>query len=1023
MPFEPTRSNGAVGLRRAALLLSSAMLAAATCAAPASAADPTTRFHQVSNAGQIIKPAMLPAGIGGARPVTVVVTMASDSVATARARTATLTLSDSEERAVVARSSVDHAALRPSIESRGGKVLASYHHALNGFKVEIDAREMAGLARLPGVVSVLKVPVHKLDNAVSVPYLGAPAVWQGVPGYRGEHVKVAIIDTGIDYTHANFGGPGTVDAYNAANANSSNPADPTLFGPNAPKVKGGIDLVGDAYDANVPGSVPVPDSNPLDCEGHGSHVAGTVAGFGVTKAGATYSGPYTAAIYGQQNFAIGPGVAPKADLYAVRVFGCAGSTNVVTDAIDWAVKNKMDVINMSLGSAFGTADAADSVAADNAARAGITVVVSAGNSGPAPYIVGSPGTGTRVITAAAMDSTSGFPGATITPASGPPIRVLDANGASVSASLGVVVLRNANGTVSLGCNAAEYVDAVIAGKLVVTQRGTCARVLRAQLGQAHGAAAVAMINNSAGYPVYEGDIPGVTIPFLGVLRSDSAALTGAASATVASGISIPNPGFETVASFSSGGPRYGDSLFKPSVSGPGVAILSTAVGTGTGGARFSGTSMAAPHVAGVAALTRQAHPRWSEREVAAALVETSNPGVLVGYSPRLAGAGVIQPIGATRTQAVALGEDGNAALSFGFAEFSRDFRDSRSISVRNHGRNPVTFDVTSTPVSGAPHSVQLSRTSVSLEAGEDADLNMTLQVPAATVGAADAGFQDVAGYLTLTPVGASANNGVSLTVPYYLVPRARSKVSAELADGLSPRHPASSVRLNNSGSTTAGNADFYAWGLYSAPQGLRYVDTRAVGVQSFAWSATQQLLVFAINTHTRFSNPAPNEWDLLIDTNGDGVPDYDVFAYDYGAVTTGSYSGQLGVFILDLKTGALRVRFSPLAPTDGSILLLPVLSSDIGLSAANPRFSYTEQTYDEFGNATAMPGVAAFNAFSPSISTGDYVTLLPGTNFSDPVGIDPVEWQLTPALGLMVVVDDNNAGASEAKLLRARGDN
>ena len=85
------------------------------------------------------------------------------------------------------------------------------------------------------------------DNAISVPFIGAPQVWQGTPGFRGEHVKIAIIDTGIDYTHANFGGPGTVDAYNAAKATDALPANPALFGPSAPKVKGGTDLVGDAY--------------------------------------------------------------------------------------------------------------------------------------------------------------------------------------------------------------------------------------------------------------------------------------------------------------------------------------------------------------------------------------------------------------------------------------------------------------------------------------------------------------------------------------------------------------------------------------------------------------------------------------------------------------------------------------------------------------------------------------------------------------------------------------------------------
>jgi len=78
---------------------------------------------------------------------------------------------------------------------------------LNGVKIEIDRNEVAALAALPGVVAVLPVLKHRPNNAVSVPFIGAPVVWQGTPRLRGEGVKIAIIDTGIDYTHANFGGP------------------------------------------------------------------------------------------------------------------------------------------------------------------------------------------------------------------------------------------------------------------------------------------------------------------------------------------------------------------------------------------------------------------------------------------------------------------------------------------------------------------------------------------------------------------------------------------------------------------------------------------------------------------------------------------------------------------------------------------------------------------------------------------------------------------------------------------------
>jgi minor extracellular serine protease Vpr len=129
---------------------------------------------------------------------------------------------------------------------------------------------------------VRQTRLYEVENARSVPYIGNSDVWQWVPGViegvHGEGVKIAIIDTGLDYAHANFGGPGTVAAYDAANATDTLPADPTLFGPNSiTKITGGTDLVGDDYDARSGDPVlltPGPDPNPLDCNGHGSLVGG-----------------------------------------------------------------------------------------------------------------------------------------------------------------------------------------------------------------------------------------------------------------------------------------------------------------------------------------------------------------------------------------------------------------------------------------------------------------------------------------------------------------------------------------------------------------------------------------------------------------------------------------------------------------------------------------------------------------------------------------------------------------------------
>ena len=191
------------------------------------------------------------AGLQASRNVQVVVVMSEDSIATARAKSLTHTISLSERANIEQRVAVQHESIRPGIEARGGKVLAKFHSALNGVKIDIHPSQIAALAALPGVVKVLPVGRFHVNNVVSVPYIGAPAVWSGDHHFRGEHIQIAIIDTGIDYTHANFGGPGTKAAFAAARATDTAPADPTLFGPDAPKVKGGYDFVGDAYNANV----------------------------------------------------------------------------------------------------------------------------------------------------------------------------------------------------------------------------------------------------------------------------------------------------------------------------------------------------------------------------------------------------------------------------------------------------------------------------------------------------------------------------------------------------------------------------------------------------------------------------------------------------------------------------------------------------------------------------------------------------------------------------------------------------
>lgn len=980
-----------------------------------------SRFKAASRTGPLTS-ARQPLSLLANEQVKVVVTMSAESVAEVRARVPGHVISQQDHDAIHTQLAQQHAALEPSIVARGGKILAHYQDSMNGMKVQIARSEVAGLSNLPGVVQVVGVPKYNIKNVVSVPFIGAPAVWQGIPGFRGEHVKIAIIDTGIDYTHANFGGPGTIAAFTAAAATSTAPADPALFGPKAPKVKGGTDLVGDAYDADVATSVPVPDPNPLDCNGHGSHVSGTAAGFGVTNDGATYHGPYNEAAYAA-GFGIGPGVAPLADLYMVRVFGCTGSTDVVAEAIEWAVHNDMDVISMSLGSPYGVTGTSDAIASDNAAKAGIIVVAAGGNNGPAPYIVSDPGTASHTISVAAMNARAFLVnGVQIALSSGGGANGVEANSLKLpTGSVAAVILKSGT-ALSLGCNATDF-PANSAGALVIVSRGTCSFDQKVTNAQNAGAVALGVVNNAAGF--FNPLIDAATIPFIELLLSDTPTFLAAPSPVSASvaPANIPDVTFKLAASFSSGGPRSHDGELKPNVAAPGVNVFSTLIGSGTGGTFDSGTSMATPHVAGVAALAVQAHKDWTEPGLRAAVVQTASPTALPDYAPRIEGAGLVQAVGATATNVTVHGDEGDhlGLMSFGVAELTRNFHEERDLIVRNHEHAPATFTAAATAAGGVPHTVHLSSSTVSVRGHDENVLHMTLDVPAGTAGAThdasgNVAFEDASGAITLTPQS-SSNNGVSLNLPYYLVTRARSTVDADLRDGKNP-----SIRLSNRNGVISGNGDFYAWGLKNPKTGTieEAFEPRAVGVQTNPISPTDSILVFAVNTYGRFSNPASGEYDILIDVDGDGVPDFVLFSADIGTAETGTASGQIGTFLVNLKTKVELAEFNADAPTDGSTVLMPVFASDLGISPTNPRFTYTVNAFDDTGAGESVTGTASFNAFTPSVTNALFVPVGPNLTVDVPVAVDPVEFLKTPALGFMIVTEDNHSGEDQANLLKLK---
>lgn len=1007
-----------------------------------------------------------PAALAGDRQVTVILKLRGESVGerAAQARRQGRDLSKAERDAIRAQLKAQQDALRGEIQGAGGRVLFDYQDAYNGVAVSAPLRGLAALAALPGVERVFPSRTFERENTPGVQYIEANDAWDDL-GLTGDGVKVAILDTGVDYFHANFGGSGDPADFESDNGEIVEPGSfPTS------KVVGGTDLVGDDYNASVPANAtPQPDPDPKDCNGHGSHVAGSAAGMGVLADGSTYTGPYNGTTY-TNDFRIGPGVAPEADLIAVRVFGCAGSTSeaVIVAALEYAFEQGADVVNMSLGSPFGRDDEPSTQASNVIAEAGTVVVASAGNNGAGAYITGAPAVAGRAISVAAMDASSPtFPGANVALSTGEFLVALNANAAALpTGPLPVAVLRTSypNGPVSLGCSPSDYTSfpGGVAGKLVVTVRGVCARVARAVYGQQAGAAAVAMINTDSGYPPFEGEITSnpdtgepytVTIPFLGVRgvlgpapTSDGDTLVAADGGTATlTPTTVPNLGYQRLAGFTSGGPANVDSDAKPDVTAPGVSVLSTAVGTGDGGARSSGTSMAAPMTAGVAALVTEAHPTWSTEAIKGAIVGTADASAAKiaqttagSYLPRRAGTGVVDARRAVDTVAYATTSGGTAALSFGYEPENGAYSETLPVTLRNTGASEITYNLSAAFVgSTLGADVSFSANPVTVPAGGSATVNVTLALDASEVaalpGATASNFGALAhivqGAIVATPTAAGA--GIyPLRVSFVAVPRGLANVAAGAKSAYAPGPGgtlSATVPLSNSG-IHAGNADVYAWGIEDANDVAGPaddpLDIRAAGIKVLPGSAlggapSDRSLFFAVNAFGLWSNPSVNEIDIAIDLQNDGRPEFFVVGVDLGAVFAGSFSGQFASFIFNADTGALVNAWIAQAPMNGSTVVLPTLASDIGLTETGQKtFRYSVTGFSIIPGALVdTTAVGEFRPFDPPVSQGQLMTLAPGASATLQVSVDRGKFGDAPQLGWMIVTQDDANGAAQADLV------
>lgn len=647
------------------------------------------------------------------------------------------------------------ASFRAQAQSRGihYQEVRSYSTLFNGFSVIATGSEINRISRMPGVLGVY--PVHRVDlpkpdlQAALQPQMfyakgmtGAD-IAQNELGLTGKGVKVGVIDTGIDVDHPAFQG----------------------------RIVAGYDFVGDDY-GKAGKYVPVPDDNPDDCNGHGTHVAGIVGG----------NDPATGF----------KGVAPGVSFGAYRIFGCEGSSydDVILAAMERAQKDGMQVINMSLGSAFENwKETPLAKAADRLVKKGVVVVASGGNSGAnGQYSMGGPTMGDNVISVASVDNVK-VDLDSFTLSDGSKVGYYLATGAPApTKGLTLPVTKRPGSTTTTtndGCTASGgFAAGSLTGKAVLIRRGGCTFYEKASNAQKAGAAAVILYNNAAGYisPTVAGDPP-ITIPVVAI--SDTAGakidslLGSGVSVTFDGGkIAVANPTGNTISSFSSIG-MSAELELKPDIAAPGGNIYSTyplSVDP-SGYAVLSGTSMASPHVAGAAALMLQAYPNTQAKDMRTLLMNTASLRWFYNGKPlegipdyvQRQGAGMVDIVNAydntvrATPSKLSLGESDTFATR------------SKVVVLKNTGARREVYQVTHVPAltisgttnapkpSGAVASMTINGTDVdngSLEVvvppfGE-VELNVTITPPA---GAADK--SQYGGYISL-----KSATGSSLVVPY-----------------------------------------------------------------------------------------------------------------------------------------------------------------------------------------------------------------------------------------------------------------
>jgi len=634
----------------------------------------------------------------------------------------------------------------------GAKVTGEFDIALNAVAVQLNGATLAQVSATPMVTNAQYEGLYHLNASdPDLALISAPQAWAqgGGSGSAGAGIKVAIVDTGIDVTHPCFS-----DAGYGAQTQLGNP------GLTNNKV-----IVAKVFSNRTPQR----GYSAEALQDHGTHVAGTVAcNFGTP-----------APVNGVTTYDMS-GVAPRALLGNYNVFPgdlADARSEDILNALEAAYQDGFDVANMSLGGdAHGVQDLL-TIAVDNLDQANMVVAVSAGNDGPGLYTVGSPGSAAKALTAGAS-TVPHFVGAPLT-VGGSTYGIAAGDFATVSADLtaplGVVL--NGAGNLSNACTAGaagadgKPAAGSLTAKIALISRGACTFSEKIRNAQDAGAIAAVVVNNVAGDPTamaFGGIANEPTIPaYMAAVGAKAALVAGnGLPATIGATLSyFQTANADIMAGFSSQGPTDVDFRVKPDVVAPGVNVLSSIPHAFCAAAPcfafFSGTSMAAPHLAGSAAVVRQQHPDWSAADVRSAIVNTADRGVLRDYSTaalqdnvNINGTGRENLLAAVNAK-VALDP---VSLSFGAVPSGsgKTLRMTVTLTNVSGAAQTYTLSISGQPANSVAYSV--GQPSVTLAAGAKADVTVTMT---ASQGASVGGKQ---AYLEISTAGGAIAHAALFTL-------------------------------------------------------------------------------------------------------------------------------------------------------------------------------------------------------------------------------------------------------------------